>query len=329
MIYGGRDKNGLQAADIANVVNVSGGKDSTATLLLALNRGVPNLHAVFADTGNEHELTYKYLDYLSEKTGVDIVRVKADFADRINKKRADLIANEKTWTKKNTDQVRSRRINALVATGNPFQDLLIWKGRGPSSKAQFCTDELKITPTREQLIMPLARRFARINQWIGVRRDESRNRSNAAEWDVEFGDGERGLYLYRPILHWTADEVVRYVRDNGFELNPLYKLGMTRVGCMPCINCSKSELKEIAKRFPDHIDKIEQWERISAPANNRQNLTFFVANSIREFTDQTITTETHGVREFVRWANTSRGGRQFELAADDVPQCSSVYGLCE
>jgi Lon protease-like protein len=34
---------------------------------------------------------------------------------------------------------------------------------------------------------------------------------------------------------------------------------MGRVGCMPCINCRKDELREIALRFPETIERIERW----------------------------------------------------------------------
>jgi 3'-phosphoadenosine 5'-phosphosulfate sulfotransferase (PAPS reductase)/FAD synthetase len=50
-----------------NIVSVSGGKDSTALLLLAIERQTENLQAVFADTGHEHQQTYEYVQYLSEK----------------------------------------------------------------------------------------------------------------------------------------------------------------------------------------------------------------------------------------------------------------------
>ena len=44
-----------------NIVSVRGGKDRTALLLLAIERDTPNLQAVFADTGHEHQQTYEYL----------------------------------------------------------------------------------------------------------------------------------------------------------------------------------------------------------------------------------------------------------------------------
>src|SRR5690606_11326977 len=61
---------------VQHLVNVSGGKDSTATYLLALEHGRP-FRAVFADTGNEHEITYEYVARLAERTGgpeIEVVR---------------------------------------------------------------------------------------------------------------------------------------------------------------------------------------------------------------------------------------------------------------
>lgn len=70
-----------------NIISVSGGKDSTALLLLAIERQPDNMQAVFADTGNEHDLTYDYVRYLEQATGVPIRWVKADFTRHIAGKR--------------------------------------------------------------------------------------------------------------------------------------------------------------------------------------------------------------------------------------------------
>ena len=69
-----------------NIVSVSGGKDSTALLLLAMERQPENLEAVFADTGNEHQITYDYVRYLNDEV-FPIRTVRADFARQIAGKR--------------------------------------------------------------------------------------------------------------------------------------------------------------------------------------------------------------------------------------------------
>ncbi|MCI3945827.1 phosphoadenosine phosphosulfate reductase family protein [Pseudomonas syringae] len=84
-----------------NIVSVSGGKDSTATLLVAIALETENLQAVFADTGNEHEQTYQYLDYLERATGVPITRVQASFARQIAGKR-QFIATK--WREQGIDE---------------------------------------------------------------------------------------------------------------------------------------------------------------------------------------------------------------------------------
>ncbi|EFO1388038.1 hypothetical protein DWH15_26130, partial [Escherichia coli] len=82
-----------------NVIFVSGGKDSLAQWLVAIEENVPIL-PVFADTGHEHPQTMKYLDYLEKRLG-PIKRVRADFSCRIESKRKfiqtkwpDLLVND-------------------------------------------------------------------------------------------------------------------------------------------------------------------------------------------------------------------------------------------
>lgn len=164
-----------------NIVSVSGGKDSTATLLVAIALDTPNLQAVFADTGNEHEQTHEYLDYLASATGVTITRVKADFTQRIEGKRRFI---ETKWREQGIDEsVVQAALDVLKPTGNPFLDLCIWKGRFPSRKAQFCTMELKRDPMLEQVVLPILGNDDMVMSWQGVRADESINRRYLPECD--------------------------------------------------------------------------------------------------------------------------------------------------
>lgn len=316
-----------------NIVSVSGGKDSTATLLLAMTLEVPNLRAVFADTGNEHELTLEYLDYLEQATGVTIERRAADFSRQIARKR-EFVATK--WREQGiAESVVLAAIEALQPTGIPFLDLCLWRGRFPSRKAQFCTEALKRDVIIEQVMLPLMDGQNMILSWQGVRSDESITRRHLPECE-HVGDY---LYNYRPILKWSVDAVFEAHRAAGIKPNPLYSLGAGRVGCMPCINCRKGELREIAARFPEHIDKIEQWENAVSQASKRGAATFFKATNanqqagdVKEMSPEQIAAVA-GIRQNVEWSRTTRGGMQYDLIASDgeadAASCSSSYGLCD
>ncbi|WP_085630760.1 phosphoadenosine phosphosulfate reductase family protein [Pseudomonas sp. R16(2017)] len=313
-----------------NIVSVSGGKDSTATLLVAMALETENLQAVFADTGNEHEQTLQYLEYLEQATGVPITRVKADFSSQIAGKRRFI---ETKWREQGIEEsVVLAALDTLQPTGNPFLDLCLWKGRFPSVRAQFCTLELKRDPMLEQVVIPLTERGDMILSWQGVRAGESPNRRYLPECDEVGG----GLFNYRPILKWDVPAVFEAHRYMGIKPNPLYSQGMGRVGCMPCINCRKDELREIALRFPEAIDRIERWERLVQQASKRGAATFFAGSnakhpkgSIAGMTAIEVM-EIASIRQAVEWSKTTRGGIQYDLLiATDENACSSAYGLCD
>lgn len=305
------------------LVSVSGGKDSTASLLLALEQGLP-VRAVFADTGNEHQATYDYVRYLSEKTGVQIDWLKPDFAAKWWHRR-DYIRDK--WPEKGVDAAVIQQALTVLEkgpTGNPFLDLCIIKGRFPSSVAQFCTQYLKREPM-EQYTIGLLKGNDFIESWQGVRADESLRRSKLPQRDVEFGQWEpekKGLLIYRPILYWNVDQVFEQHRKHGIDPNPLYKQGMNRVGCMPCVNVAKDELLEISKRFPEHINRIEEWESVVSQVAKGGMATFLFSQN--DF-------ENGSIRSKVEWSQTKRGGRMIDMfrQLEEPSVCQSSYGLCE
>ncbi len=306
-----------------NIVSVSGGKDSTATLLLAIEREAENLQAVFADTGHEHPETYAYIDYLESVTGIAIERIKPDFSARIAKKRETV---QTKWRSEGvSERIIEQALDVLQPTGIPFLDMCLWKGRFPSTRVRFCTQELKVFPI-QQVFEPLLQHHqtGEIYSWQGVRADESTARAKLPELD-EVGEG---LWNYRPILTWSAADVFDFHRKHGVKWNTLYEQGMGRVGCMPCVNVRKDELQQIAARFPDQIERVAEWERLVSMASKRGMATF---TSARGVANEDISLETHGIHNTVEWSKTTHGGQQYDLIAStaDNSQCSSAYGLCE
>ena len=309
------------------VVSLSGGKDSTATAILALDTG-HECRFLFADTGHEHPLTYDYLDYLGAHLGITIETVKADFSTRLARKRETVRTK---WVDEGAvSHEQAEKIAALlVPTGIPFLDLCRWKGLFPSPGRRFCTEELKHYPLGMATLNIRQSTQALIESWIGVRAQESKKRSQLPQ--REQGDF---FEIYRPILYWTADEVFAFLRRRGVEPNPLYKQGMSRVGCMPCINCNKSELRQIFDRFPVEIERVAEWERQVSQFSKRGMSTFFSSgrDPMKATGDiEQISHKTHGIWKLAAWASTVHGGRQYDLIAtsEEPGMCSSVYGLCE
>lgn len=123
------------------IVSFSGGKDSLASLIWAINSfGAKHVTAAFCDTKWEHELTYKHIEDVTQKLGVKLVTLK------------------------------SRQYNGML-------DLVYKKKRFPSTKARFCTEELKQKPMIDFVLSQ------KTNLLIiqGIRNDESESRSKMLE----------------------------------------------------------------------------------------------------------------------------------------------------
>lgn len=367
--------------DAHNVLSISGGKDSTAQWLVAVENEVPNVTPVFADTGHEHELTYEYINYLENNLG-PVKRVKADFSVQIQRKREtvktkwpeDLAQDipgkwapiRKTeepepiftpkdpykigtqqgnyvWisaipgmSDKEIEKVVSNALDALKPTGNPFVDLCLWKGRFPSSRARFCSFELKHEPIKNQLVNPLLDEWDEVISWQGVRSQESKNREGLNVWD-EDADNVPGLNVYRPIYTWKHEDVFAIAKRHGLKHNPLYSMGCSRVGCMPCIHVNKSELRQIFMNFPEVIKYVDDMERLVARASKRGNSTFLHASldpmkATKDNKEVAQNWEKYLFSSYEGYALSVRGGRQFDLLAsmNSNSVCNSVYaGVCE
>jgi 3'-phosphoadenosine 5'-phosphosulfate sulfotransferase (PAPS reductase)/FAD synthetase len=314
-----------------NIVSVSGGKDSTAMLLLAVERQPDNLSAVFADTGNEHSQTYEYIHYLSDKV-LPIRWVKADFSEQIARRR-EMMQRVIDGTHVNrgryewTPDVARRALEYLHPTGIPFLDACFAHGMFPCDYRRFCTDELKRKVIASQVNQPIWDTGDAVISWQGIRADESAPRAAMKEEE----DVNQQYTIYRPLLHWTAEQCFKMHEKHGIKPNPLYKQGMQPTRCMPCIYSRKDELLEIGKRFPEEIERIAQWEQLVRMVSKTGAASFFQAKRLGAHSATEVTKEDHGILAQIEWAKTARGGRQFDMfrMADDGPVCSSAYGLCE
>lgn len=115
---------------------------------------------------------------------------------------------------------------------------------------RFCTRQLKIVPQARWLkehedIDCLA---------MGIRAAESISRSRRVEWD-ETGKGSYSRPIWLPILNWTREKVLEYIKNSGLKLNPVYKY----VGRANCAVCPLGSPKGLAMFAKVHPDLAEEW----------------------------------------------------------------------
>jgi 3'-phosphoadenosine 5'-phosphosulfate sulfotransferase (PAPS reductase)/FAD synthetase len=282
---------------VINHIGISGGKDSTALLLWAVHESgydPLSINATFCDTGNEHDYTYKHVEMLSKK----VCPIE--------------------WLKPKRD----------------FYELAKHKKRFPGVKSRFCTQELKIFPTRDH-IKALVEAGNDIVLHSGVRAAESFERSKM----VVREDVRQHVTEYRPLLRWTLEDVWAIHNRYGIAPNPLYAMGAKRVGCFPCIMSRKAEIANISKVAPEQIDKIRLKEGDFGPRGS----TFFGPYKIplrfrsrkvraKNGKDYMVAT----IDDVVAWATFKPDGIQGELVfgeldtrAADRTACQSTWGSCE
>ena len=91
------------------------------------------------------------------------------------------------------------------------------------------------------------------------------------------------------------------------------------------MNCGKEEISEISLRWPEVINRIEEWEACVTLASKRRGASFFLAPD-----DGRGDIQGRNIRQRVEWGRTSYGGKQFDMFAEmPPPRCSSFYSLCE
>lgn len=272
---------------------MSGGKDSTALYCLMVETYDQDFVPIFADTGNEHPVTINYVKNLHLMAGGPKVNiVKADFSQKLSDK-------------------------GMKAMGNPFLDMMRWKGRAPSTKAQFCTEWVKLWPISMFLWNEFRNDPRPFTMFVGIRAGESLRRSTRQPfaWNDYFACQE-----VLPLLYESEENVFQLLKEKGVPPNPLYTIaGVNRVGCYPCIHANKAQLRTLE---PWAWDKLAEWENILGRS-------WFPAG-ILPGRPKGETPKISDVRE---WAKTLRGGVKYDLFADvdqkDVPSCMGTWGICE
>lgn len=215
------------------VVSLSGGKDSTAMLLMMLDRGEPVADIVFFDTGWDFPQMYEHLLDLEKYIGRKITRLGP-------KQSFDYMFAKLPVTSRKTGEVH-------------------YYGRGwPAPLRRWCTGRkqealnchLNALTYRYGLTLPII-------QCIGFAADESRR----IPFDGKRGKGGKHVESRYPLVEWgvTEADALSFCYERGFIWNGLYEV-FDRLSCFCCPLGGIGNSRKLRKHFPDLWERMLEME---------------------------------------------------------------------
>ena len=207
-----------------HAVSLSGGKDSTALLLLMIERGLPIDVVLSADTGMEFPEMYAHLEkvdeYLYRKRGLHITTLRA--------------AHSFEWfmfdeLKQKPSAIANRQRLGIPLCGNGW----------PGIRVRWCTGQLKTHLMSKGVNRLKAEKNAL--HYIGIAADEA-HRCKDAQY---------------PLVEWgiTEAQALQICYDRGFDFGGLYQI-YRRASCWCCPFQRIDELRKLRRHHP------ELWARL-------------------------------------------------------------------
>ena len=213
-----------QKEDFVRCVSLSGGKDSTAMLLLMIERGLPIDYVFTADTGMEFPAMYEHLakldEHLFRERGIHITTLRHPHGFE--------------WMMFDAPPKRQNTIERRIAAGQSPT------GYGwPGSRVRWCTGQLKTHLVHKEINRLKGDRATL--QYVGFAADEAQ-RCKSDKY---------------PLVEWgiTEADALKTCYDRGFDFGGLYQI-YRRASCYCCPFQRIGELRKLRTHHP------ELWARL-------------------------------------------------------------------
>lgn len=226
-----------------HAVSLSGGKDSTAMLLLMIERGMPIDTVLWADTGMEFPEMYEHIanvdDFLFRERGLHITTLQ-------HPKGFEHLMFDEPKQKQSSIENRQKRGVSLYGNG--------W----PGVKVRWCTGQLKTHLISKEVNRIKGEHNAR--HYVGIAADEPARIKNEQY----------------PLVDWgiTEKEALQICYDRGYDWGGLYEI-YHRCSCWCCPLQRIDELRKLRHHHPD------LWERLMDL--DRRAITQFGLNPLGQF----------------------------------------------
>lgn len=250
------------------IVSFSGGKDSTATFLYLLDKGIPRdkIELWHQDIDGrdrnffDWEITTDYCRRFAEAFGVKIFFQwkEGGFYREMMKDNA--------LTAPNYYELPDGTItHSGGKKGMPRTRLRFPQGVA-DLRTRWCSSYLKIDVCKAAIVNQS--RFQRIRTLVlsGERGEESPQRAKYAIWepdkaDLRNGQTPRHVDHHRPIRDWTEVQVWEIIKRYRIRVHPCYYMGWSRCSCRFCIFGNKNQFASAAYISPERIQEIAALEK--------------------------------------------------------------------
>ena len=212
-----------------HAVSCSGGKDSTAMLLLMIERDMPIDVVLTADTGMEFPEMYEHMqkldDLLYRERGIHITTLR-------HPRGFEWLMFEEPKVKQSSIENRQRLGVPLYGNG--------W----PGVRVRWCTSQLKTHLINKEVNRLKKERNAL--HYVGIAADEPKRIK-----DEQY-----------PLVDWgvTEAEALRISYDRGFDWGGLYRI-YNRCSCWCCPLQRIGELKELRSHHPELWARLREMDR--------------------------------------------------------------------
>ncbi|MDL2273857.1 phosphoadenosine phosphosulfate reductase family protein [Oscillospiraceae bacterium OttesenSCG-928-G22] len=211
-------RNPTEDCGFFHAVSLSGGKDSTALLLLMIERNMPIDLVLSADTGMEFPEMYDHLakvdDYLYRERGLHITTLRHPQGFE--------------WLMFEQPKVKQSSIENRLRLGVPLY------GNGwPGMMVRWCTGQLK-TKLIDKEVKRLGAAHNALH-YVGIAADEAQR-------------CKKEVY---PLVEWgiTEAEALQICYDRGFDFGGLYEI-YHRASCWCCPLQRIDELRKLRRHHP-------------------------------------------------------------------------------
>ncbi len=204
-----------------HIVSFSGGKDSTAMLLMMIEKGMQIDEIIFLDTGVEFPEMYKHIEKVETYIDKKITKLKAE-----NSYEFMMFDYEKKKGK------------------NKGQKGYSWA----DFRNRWCTQYLK----KQVMNRYLKEKYKNIEiiEYHGIAADETKRLVKNREKNIKYPLAEWGI---------IEKEALEYCYNKGFDWDGLYKK-FDRVSCWCCPLKNLKELKVLYKEYPELWKKLKEWD---------------------------------------------------------------------